>query len=50
MRDIEEKRGKVLNAYSGESWKKKVNAMNDNQILAVYKRFTRCGRILERTR
>lgn len=34
--NIEQKRGEVLKAYSGEKWKSKVLAMSDGQVLAVY--------------
>lgn len=42
-------RDHVRNAYSGKSWIDKVNAMDDRQILAVYKRLILCGKI-KRTR
>lgn len=43
-------REKVERAYKGDSWKFKVEAMDDRQLLAVYKRLVRCGAIKEKTR
>lgn len=45
MNDIEEKRSKVMLAYKGDGWRKKVESMSDSQVLAVYKRFLKCGKI-----
>lgn len=38
-------REKLRTAYIGQSWEDKVNQMNDAQVLAVYKRLVRVGRI-----
>lgn len=38
-------RDQLLTAYKGQSWTDKVNQMNDAQVLAVYKRLVRVGRI-----
>ena len=36
---------RILLAYSGDSWKNKVNAMSDSQLVQVYKRFLKCGKL-----
>jgi hypothetical protein len=43
-------REKVQKAYKGDSWRLKVEAMDDKQLLAVYKRLLRCGAIKGATR
>ena len=35
----------VKEAYSGKAWKKKVSKMPDNQILAIYQRMVKDGKI-----
>lgn len=46
MKDIEEKRTKVMAAYGNSAgWVTKVQAMTDSQILAVYKRLLKVGAI-----
>lgn len=37
-------RNLIRNLY-GEQWKKKVDKMSDHQVIAVYKRFKREGKI-----
>lgn len=34
--DVEIIRRIVANAYPGTSWKKKVNEMSENQVIAIY--------------
>ena len=38
-------RERVAQAYSGENWRKKVYRMSDNQIVAIYYRLLRQGKI-----
>lgn len=38
-------REKVAEAYNGEKWKQKVQRMPDDQIVAIYYRFLKSGRI-----
>ena len=38
-------REKVAEAYNGEKWKQKVRRMPDDQIVAIYYRFLKSGRI-----
>lgn len=45
MNDIERKRQALFAAYSGDSWKNKVKAMTDAQVIAVFLRLQRSGRI-----
>ena len=41
-----EMREAILSAYpNSDSWKKKVARMSDNQVLAIYMRFLREGKI-----
>jgi hypothetical protein len=44
--DIELKKMRIIEAYSGsEKWTGRVNKMSDAQVLAVYARLVREGRI-----
>lgn len=45
MRDIEAKRQRVLEAYAGDKWRKKVLAMSESQIIAIFFRLQREGKI-----
>ena len=45
MEVTKDMRERVLSAYAGEGWRKKVEAMTDSQLIQVYKRFLRCGRL-----
>jgi hypothetical protein len=45
MDDIFEKRRLVLKAYPTETWKAKVKKMRDDQIVAVFFRLRRQGKI-----
>lgn len=45
MDDIFEKRKKVAEAYPTETWKAKVKKMPDRQIVAVFFRLRRQGKI-----
>lgn len=45
MKDTELMRGHILLAYKGDGWKNKVNSMSSSQVLAVYKRLVKVGRI-----
>lgn len=38
---VEDKRQALLRVYSSESWSRKVAAMSDSQVIAVYLRFKR---------
>ena len=38
-------RERVAQAYSGENWRKKVYRMPDDQIIAIYHRLLRQGKI-----
>lgn len=45
MDDIEIKRNAILKAYDTESWKQKVLAMSGPQVIAIYLRFKREGKV-----
>lgn len=38
-------RDKVMEAYRGDNWKQKVRRMPDDQIIAIYYRLLKSGRI-----
>lgn len=38
-------REKVAQAYPGDKWRQKVNRMPDDQIIAIYYRLLKSGRI-----
>ena len=38
-------RDKVMKAYPGDNWKQKVRRMPDDQIVAIYYRLLKSGRI-----
>lgn len=42
---ISQMRDKVAEAYSGDSWKKKVRFMPDDQIIAIFYRLKKNGKI-----
>jgi hypothetical protein len=42
----EQKRALVTKAYPGNSWAAKVAAMSDSQILAIYFRLKRQGKVV----
>lgn len=44
---IEMMRRKVMDAYPGERWRKKVDKMPDKQILAVYNQLLYSGRLIK---
>lgn len=41
---IQEKRKIIARAYPGEVWKRRVQKMPDNQVLAVYARIVKKGK------
>jgi hypothetical protein len=41
----EQMRERVATAYSGDSWRKKVYAMPQDQIVAIYYKLLKSGRI-----
>lgn len=43
--NIIQKRTAVKNAYPGEAWAKKVDAMPDNKVVAVYLRLKSQGKV-----
>ena len=44
---VDEMREKVAYAYGGDNWKKRVRFMPDDQIIALYYKFKKNGRIKE---
>lgn len=42
---ISQMREKVMEAYSGDNWKKKVRSMPNDQIIAIYYKLLHKGRI-----
>lgn len=50
MPSIETMRGVIRLAYSGLSWKTKVDRMSDDQVCAVYHRFSCTGKLDEISR
>jgi hypothetical protein len=38
-------RGHVIAAYPSEEWKRKVQMMNDTQVLAIYKSLQKRGKV-----
>lgn len=45
MNDIEQKRQAIASTYRSYSWAKKVKAMTDEQVIAVFLRFKQSGKI-----
>lgn len=45
MDDIQRKRMEVERAYSSSSWASKVRMMSDQQVIAVYLRLKRTGKV-----
>lgn len=43
--DTNFKRREIYNAYDSKTWKDKVNKMSDQQVVAIYFRFKKEGRI-----
>lgn len=43
--DIVGMRQKIQDAYSSDSWKQKVKRMPNDQIIAIYYKFKRAGKI-----
>lgn len=43
--NIQLMRAELAKAYSGDRWKKKVLAMTDNQVVAVYRRLQSEGKL-----
>ena len=44
---IEEMRGEIALAYTGEKWKARVSRMGDSQVFAVYTRLSQTGKLEE---
>lgn len=42
---VHQKRDALRKAYAGEKWKKKVDAMSDDQVAAVYLRLKGQGKV-----
>ena len=42
---ISQMREKILEAYSGEGWKKRVRNMPNDQVIALYYKFLKKGKI-----
>lgn len=42
---VDQMRDKVKEAYPGAEWKRKVNNMGENQIIALYYKFRNEGKI-----
>lgn len=42
---VEQMRESILKAYSTDSWKAKVKKMEESQVIAIYYKFLREGRI-----
>lgn len=45
MDDTQRKRNEVAQAYSGPGWTNKVRMMSDQQVIAVYLRLKRQGKV-----
>lgn len=45
MDDISKKREELLKAYPGAGWKDKVKWMSEDQVVAVYLRLKKAGKI-----
>lgn len=44
---IEQMRGEIGLAYSGQAWQARVNRMSENQVCAVYHRLSTTGKLEE---
>lgn len=47
---IEQMRGEISLAYSGQAWQARVNRMSENQVCAVYHRLSTTGKLEEAAR
>ena len=47
---VNQMRHDISKVYSGVKWKRKVENMSDNQVIAVYYKFERSGKFSERYR
>lgn len=45
--NVELMRGAIIKVYDSDSWKRKVRAMYDDQVIAVYYKFLRTGKFKE---
>lgn len=43
--NVDQMRVRLLSAYPGEKWEKKVKKMSDNQVIAVHQRLQAQGKI-----
>lgn len=43
--DIESKRREIMKAYTSQSWQQKVRSMSESQVIAVYLRLKKTGKI-----
>lgn len=42
---VDQMRIRLFSAYSGDKWKKKIEKMPDNQVIAIYKRLESQGKL-----
>lgn len=46
---IEQMRVEIVKVYPGTKWRKRVERMPDDQVLAIYKSFERTGKLKRQT-